>query len=495
MGTVITMVGMVASGLCGFFFFFAALLRASRKGYQAGTISLVWFLGIGAGVVLVITSPGDVISGRALAALGPLVVLLLPALLLLMLPRRKPRRIFSVRRVRFPYAAVGQVVFVIGCLATAIISPLSWWTGGPWWLALVILAFGLLFAVLFKVVFTSVLGQPVRAVTSFADLLAAARPPVVFMRAFDLEGATFVGSDDVAKYRQYALAGSSVTQGAVIIPFDAYLKPTIERCIGPFLALGNPRDYFTPAGALRAYFKDETWMEEFRELAQHAACFLVGAGESSNLRWELQYLRQANLHDRLVIVAGHPTYARGSVWIGLAARMAGTPLATWPAFAATLKEAGYQVPADQPEFGTVIGFDADGRAHVLTSDADLPEEFVEPIGAWLASHQDPGRCVEVACAKCARMVFKRSDTQAATFLCPGCRAGSPHIRAAFEVLRWTVALLALPVAVGILIVPVYVGWPGWITYPWTAVVFIGWLAVAHVYSTVIQRLEDRLARR
>ena len=59
-----------------------------------------------------------------------------------------------------------------------------------------------------------------------------------------------------------------------------------------------------------AGFKDETWREAFRELAQHASCFLLEVGgESSNLRWELHYLRQSNLHDRLVVVAGHPTQA------------------------------------------------------------------------------------------------------------------------------------------------------------------------------------------
>ena len=91
------------------------------------------------------------------------------------------------------------------------------------------------------------------------------------------------------------------------------------------MALGNPQDWVTPTGALRAYFKDETWREAFRELAQHAACLLLEVGgESSNLRWELHYLRQSNLHDRLVVVAGHPTQAtRGKASATLAARLAG----------------------------------------------------------------------------------------------------------------------------------------------------------------------------
>jgi hypothetical protein len=490
MGTLIVVAGMLASGFCGFFVFLVALFRAPRKGYQAGIIVVLIFVGISVGTLFLAT------SANFHAVLGPLIVLLPPAFLLLMLPRRKPRRIFSVQRVGFPYAAIGQAIFLIGCVATAILSPLAWWTGGPWWLALVILAVGPTLAFRLKTVFTDYFGQPVRAVASFADLLAPGhRPPVIFMRAFDRDGGAFMTSNDDAKYRPYSR--TVVRAKGVAVAFsslDNYLKSTVERRIGPFLALGNPRDYFTPAGALRAYFKDETWMEEFRELAQRAACFLVEAGESSNLRWELQYLRQAKLHDRLVVVAGHPTNANSSVWVELAARMAGNPKVSWQAFAATLKEIGYEVPAGAPEFGTVIGFDSEARAHVLTSDADLPDEFVEPIEAWLDS-QELGRCVEVACTKCARLVFKRSDMTPATYLCPTCRVGSPIIHAAFQIVRWTGALLAFPAFIGVLIIPNFDGWPRWIIYPWAALVLIGGIVLWYLTSTVVRRLENTLARR
>jgi hypothetical protein len=142
MGTAIVVAGMLASGFFGLFVFVIGLSRATRKGYQAGTISLVMVGGFSGGFFLAIA--GDH------AVLYPLFTLLLPALLLLMLPRRKPRRIFTVQRVTFPYHTIGQAVFVIGCVVTAILSPLSWWTGGPWWLAVFILVCGLSIAWMLK---------------------------------------------------------------------------------------------------------------------------------------------------------------------------------------------------------------------------------------------------------------------------------------------------------------------------------------------------------
>ena len=125
-------------------------------------------------------------------------------------------------------------------------------------------------------------------------------------------------------------------------------------------------------------------MNEFQELAARACCLLVEGGASANLRWELQYLRQSKLHDRLVVVTEHPTRPNCSGFVQLAARVAGIEPASWDRFAATLTGLGYEMPAGPPAPGSVIGFDADARAHVLATGADLPDEFVEPMAAWLA---------------------------------------------------------------------------------------------------------------
>ena len=382
----IVVLGLIVAIVGGIFAFLVGTLSAARKGYQSGTLAIVIAVGIGAGAglfsALVATTS---IDGGVLAVLAPLMFLGPPSAVFLLLPRRKPRRIFSVHRVTFPYALVGRAIFVTGCAASLVLSPLSWWYGGPVWLALFMLVLGPLFAFQLMVQITHVLGQPDRAVESFADILTSdPRPPVVFMRAFEREKSAFV-SGPIAKYQRYSMTPRvHRKQLQVGIPLDQYLRGRITSRIGPLLALGNPQDDFTPAGAVRAYFKDETWMNEFQELAARACCLLVEGGASANLRWELQYLRQSKLHDRLVVVTEHPTRPNRSGFVQLAARVAGIEPASWDRFAATLTELGYEMPAGPPAPGSVIGFDADARAHVLATGADLPDEFVEPMAAWLA---------------------------------------------------------------------------------------------------------------
>jgi hypothetical protein len=471
-------VGMLAAIFAGFFIFFVSMSRASRRGYQAGTITVVIIVAMLAGGALAFLPLAmDVdIDGGVLAVAAPLCFLLSPAAALAALPRRKPRRIFIVRRVTLPYAAIGQALFVILCLAGVVTSLLLWWTGAPFSLVGPILIAGPALGLQVKYLFTKVLGQPTRGVRSFADVMAAdPRPPVVFMRAFERESHPFVFGP-LSQYGRYSQRPRMARQQTEVqIALDEYLQRTIERHIGPFLALGNPQDYFTPAGAARAYFKDETWMEEFTSLARGAGCLILEASESSNLRWELQFLRQSNLHERLIAVTGHPTDPYAGFWMQFMARMAGVPRVSWEQFAGMLTELGYDVPTSEPELGSVIGFDAAARGHVLTSDADLPEQFVAPMAAWIAGNRDQAECVEATCTACARRVLKAPHTLADPFICRACRAGSPLRQTVRSLATWIGVALLLPLVIAVLALPTLLGFTAdWIHYVWLVIVaFVG----------------------
>ncbi len=330
-----TALGVLFAGFGGFYAFLVSFMRASRKGYVPAALAAIvlatMLVGCAGFFALVAVSPS--LDGRITAILAPVFFLMVPSIALSLLPRRPPRRIFSVKRVAFPYSRIGHFIFVTGCCVTVVVAPLAWWTGGPVWLSLAILLVGPLLSLVFKQLFVEVLGEPVRAVPSFADLLAAdPRPPVVYMRPFEREGQPFVW-DTFTKYGRYSEKPRfSSKQVYVSLPLDEYLRGAVTSQIGPFLALGNPQDYFTPAGAVRTYFKDDQWMKEFGELAQRAACLLVEAGESSNLRWELQYLRRSNLHHKVIVVTCHRSNPYGSFWLRLASRMAGIPQVTWESF-------------------------------------------------------------------------------------------------------------------------------------------------------------------
>ena len=151
MGTLTFILGMLASGFCGLFVFMIGLFRAQLTRQHPGTIFGVLGVGMVAGTGLTtLLALGDY------AVPAPLPPFFLPGLILLMLPRRKPRRSFSVQRVGLPYATIGQALFVIGCVATAILSLLLWWAGEvPWWLALLFLLIGAGASIAIKAAFTN----------------------------------------------------------------------------------------------------------------------------------------------------------------------------------------------------------------------------------------------------------------------------------------------------------------------------------------------------
>ena len=235
---------------------------------------------------------------------------------------------------------------------------------------------------------------------SFQGVLGAdPRPPVVYMRAFERDGETFVvGSRE--KYGQYARNPLKGSDTAVELTFDEYVGELLTTRIGPFLALGNPADYFAPTGAIRTYFKDSDWMEEFERLARQAACIVVETATSSNLRWELQHLRRSNQQTKLFVVNGHHSGLSRYWLVRLRARLLGISQIEWKPFSITLQELGYSVTEDEPEPGSVFGFDSEGPSQLLTTSADMPDEFVDPMVSWLSSRALVGRCIPIACARC-----------------------------------------------------------------------------------------------
>ena len=56
-------------------------------------------------------------------------------------------------------------------------------------------------------------------------------------------------------------------------------------------------------GAARTYSSDEGWEEAFKSLAQRAACILSTVDISPSLVRELQYIREAGLHEKFFILS------------------------------------------------------------------------------------------------------------------------------------------------------------------------------------------------
>jgi hypothetical protein len=60
---------------------------------------------------------------------------------------------------------------------------------------------------------------------------------------------------------------------------------------------------------------------------------------------------------------------------------------------------------------------------LLTTEADLPEEFIGPLEAWLTKKKKTGRCTPVSCSTCGCTFHVHSqNAQTPPFLCRGCRS-------------------------------------------------------------------------
>ena len=92
-----------------------------------------------------------------------------------------------------------------------------------------------------------------------------------------------------------------------LIPFEEYLAGTVNRLLGPFIALGSPEDDITPTGAARQYARDDDWQQEFERMGRSACAFLVQVGDSNNLKWEFHHIRSQGWIERLFIVTSHST--------------------------------------------------------------------------------------------------------------------------------------------------------------------------------------------
>lgn len=222
------------------------------------------------------------------------------------------------------------------------------------------------------------LGAPGLAETVAADT----RPAVLYLRAFQQEPNPFawVNPQEHSRYtRRPQQISNSVT-------FEQYFGAEFARQLGPFVALGNPLDSVPPEGAARNYAPDEDWQRHFRSLAGAAAAIVMHGSRSDNLRWELAEITRNGWQRKLFFLTAPVPQQRGAVirLVGAVWRLAkGVRVPRWGQFAAELTEAGLHVPPIEPDPGSVVTFDAAGRAEVLIHGAQQPEEFVTAVRTHL----------------------------------------------------------------------------------------------------------------
>jgi len=106
-------------------------------------------------------------------------------------------------------------------------------------------------------------------------MAADRRAPVVYLRSFATEGR--IGEDEIALSR-------------------------VLGTVGPFVAIGSPRDPLPPLGASRFYLPGPDWQGFVTHLVRRARLVVVLAGQTPGLEWELKLCR-AELDPLQLIIA------------------------------------------------------------------------------------------------------------------------------------------------------------------------------------------------
>ena len=365
------------------------------------------------------------------------------AILLAILPRRKMRT-FGRRRVRFPLVGIGRALIIIGIVITGLAVVL-------WRLGKVdadVVSNALILALVFLLGTGRYLIRRARqalAAPAIEELLASdSRQPVLYLRAFAQESQFFV-IGPASEYRAYSQswhARMSKPDQNIGVSFEEFLGGTLSHSIGPFIGLGSPEDYLPPGGATRTYADDTHWKDLFSRYACQSACIVAEIVKSTNLRWELSEIRREGLQEKLYLFehCAEGSYKfQWAVWKMLWL-LRGVRRVRWSQSARELADLGYEIAFEDPGPGSIITFDRQGRATVLTTSAEKPEEFVNPIRDWLTFREKTGRHVPVSCPRCGTpfYVFRAASDRC---WCDACNLALLPGAAYRRVLVWVIACI------------------------------------------------------
>ena len=453
--------------------------RVRRKGYRPPIASLIsvtwWIVGALGAVIWDLHRP----SGEDFMKVYQLrfFVLAVPtnAILVSALPRTNTRT-FGPRRVRFSgYKFTLRLGFA--CLLFPALAFVLWVVGRAesfwiWTSLMIAVPFGLAFfslAPFFKR-FEDRMENPEKIEKSLSE---DPRPPVLYLRPFQLDLMVFADRRS----------------------FERYFYQSITELIGPLIALGNPQDYVPQYPAVRLYATDSDWLLRLEELVRRSSCIIVEMARSDNLRTEFEFLQQAGLQNKLFIFTGHPGPDYDLRFLD---RLHfGAVYAKWSAFSRDLAGIGYDMPETDPGRGSIITFDERGRSIILTTEARNPKEFVEPIKAWLSSHEMIGRCVPTSCVACGRKyhVFPADFPKLRERWCTAC---SRAVYMNWFERQWLIIFVAVILSEVIISVG-YASNEGWLNYVLRWMVLplflINWWIWAKVQKSNRRRIGRRIVSR
>lgn len=208
------------------------------------------------------------------------------------------------------------------------------------------------------------LGRQQRRAAARWQLLEAKRPPILYLRSFDLENASRqsmrIGAFDKRSNRT----------------FDEMLESATAD-LGVMIALGDPQDYLPSAGALKVYPSDDDWQDYVIRLAAVSRAIFLVEGDSGGLSWELRHLRESVAPEKIFILTAQRKYRKTFRRKHKAS--------LWGAFRAQLLRAGFVGLDKDPGFGAVLRFDDQLRPRVIARGLKRADAYKKVLENELSS--------------------------------------------------------------------------------------------------------------
>jgi len=118
-------------------------------------------------------------------------------------------------------------------------------------------------------------GRKQRAAIAAHTRAADQRPPVLYLRSF---------TDDKV------VADANVVKGFIQLSTEEEQFAKVLDPIGPFVAIGDPREKLPTLGATRHYVADDKWRQDVEQMLARARLVVLRLSTTKGLVWELQHV-------------------------------------------------------------------------------------------------------------------------------------------------------------------------------------------------------------
>jgi hypothetical protein len=146
------------------------------------------------------------------------------------------------------------------------------------------------------------------------------RPPILLLRSFE---------DDRAAVRATQLWRRMLLLNRLARHRLEEVAAATLRQVGPFIAVGDPRQSLPELGAFRASFRNDEWQGKVQEWMKAARVVVIIAGRGEGLAWELRTAAQIGALEKVVLLMPPGDMAdQQARWRHAAESLAASPWAT-----------------------------------------------------------------------------------------------------------------------------------------------------------------------